>query len=81
MTDHKCEVIKAYFLSLIAENYDLQVRFQWRRDDVAIWDNRSTFHTATTDYTGTRQGNRVVSVGEKSYLDPTSISRREALGV
>lgn len=26
-----------------------------------------------------RQGNRVVSLGEKPYLDPSSLSRREAL--
>ena len=38
-----------------------------------------TFHTATFDYAGTRQGNRVVSLGEKSFFDPASKARREAL--
>jgi alpha-ketoglutarate-dependent taurine dioxygenase len=25
-------------LELIAQNHDLQVRFKWRKNDVAIWD-------------------------------------------
>lgn len=58
---------------------DLQVRFKWSENDVAIWDNRSVFHTATNDYYGKRSGNRVVSLGEKPFFDPNSRSRREAL--
>ncbi|PPQ65524.1 hypothetical protein CVT26_000481 [Gymnopilus dilepis] len=65
----------------IAENHDLQVRYRWRKNDIAIWDNRSTLHTATNDYDALRQGNRVVSLGEKPYFDPKSKSRREALGL
>jgi len=79
VTDHESEIIKTYFLQLIAENHDLQVRFRWTKNDVAIWDNRSVFHTATNDYEGRRQGHRVVSLGEKPYFDPGSVSRREAL--
>lgn len=41
--------------------------------------SRSVFHTATNDYEGKRQGNRVVSLGEKPFYDPASKSRREAL--
>lgn len=49
---------------------------------LAIWDNRSVFHTATFDYDGLgdRFGNRAVGVGERPYFDPKSVSRREALG-
>ncbi|KAL9617177.1 MAG: hypothetical protein Q9160_008031 [Pyrenula sp. 1 TL-2023] len=79
VTERESDILKAYFLQLIAENHDLQVRFRWNVNDVAIWDNRSTFHTATHDYEGKRQGNRVVSLGEVPYLDPGSVSRREAL--
>ncbi|KAI1393088.1 alpha-ketoglutarate-dependent sulfonate dioxygenase [Hypoxylon trugodes] len=79
VTERENEILKLYFLQLIAENHDLQVRFKWGLNDVAIWDNRSAFHTATYDYYGKRQGNRVVSVGEKAYFDPSSTSRREAL--
>jgi alpha-ketoglutarate-dependent taurine dioxygenase len=79
VTETESEILKSYFLKLIAENHDLQVRFKWGKNDLAIWDNRSVFHTATNDYDGKRQGNRVVSLGEKPYFDPSSRSRREAL--
>ena len=48
---------------------------------LAIWDNRSAFHTATFDYEGLgeRFGHRAVGIGEKPYLDPNSKSRTEAL--
>jgi hypothetical protein len=51
--------------------------------DVAIWDNRSALHNITLDYHvgEARKGDRVVSLGEKPYLDPNSTSRREALGL
>ncbi|CAH0051657.1 unnamed protein product [Clonostachys solani] len=79
VTERENEILKAYFLELVSQNHDLQVRFKWRLNDVAIWDNRSAFHTATYDYHGKRQGNRVVSVGSKPYLDPNSTSRQEAI--
>ncbi|PVH83959.1 taurine catabolism dioxygenase [Cadophora sp. DSE1049] len=79
VTEIESEVIKAYFLKVIAENHDLQARFGWGQNDLAIWDNRSVFHTATNDYEGIRQGNRVVSLGEKPFYNPASKSRREAL--
>lgn len=47
--------------------------FRWQNEyDVA---NRSTVHTATPDYLyikglGDRRGWRVLSVGERPYLDP-----------
>ncbi|KAJ6502074.1 hypothetical protein C8R45DRAFT_608413 [Mycena sanguinolenta] len=70
-----------YLTRHVSENHDMHVRFRWSKNDVAIWDNRCTFHTATNDYTGARQGNRVVSIGEKPYFDPTSKSRRAVLGL
>ncbi|KAL7629487.1 hypothetical protein AAE478_001007 [Parahypoxylon ruwenzoriense] len=81
VTERESEILKAYFNQLIIENHDLQVRFRWNKNDLAVWDNRSVFHTATNDYVGKRQGNRVVSIGEKPYYDPNSKSRREALGL
>lgn len=49
--------------------------------NLAIWDNRSAFHSATFDYEGLgeRFGNRAVGIGEVPYLDPNSQSRTEAL--
>jgi len=76
-SDHQLE----YLFRHIAENHDLQVRYRWDKNDVAIWDNRSVFHTATNDYHGDRQGNRVVGVGERPFFNKKSRSRREALGI
>ncbi|KPM38011.1 hypothetical protein AK830_g8552 [Neonectria ditissima] len=67
----------------IEENHDLQVRFKWRaKNDIAFWDNRSVFHSATNDYDnlGDRVGHRAVGIGEEPYLDPQSQSRTDALG-
>ncbi|OBT74421.1 hypothetical protein VF21_06560 [Pseudogymnoascus sp. 05NY08] len=75
------EVLKKYFLEVVAGNHDLQVKSRWGKGDVAIWDNRSVFHTATDDYEGRREGNRVVSIGERPFFDGGSVSRREALGL
>ena len=74
-----------WFVRLITENHDLQVRHKWKNaNDLAIWDNRSVYHAATPDYFdipefGERKGNRAVSLGERPYLDSESTGRREAL--
>ncbi|KAJ3037690.1 hypothetical protein HDV00_001412 [Rhizophlyctis rosea] len=74
------DILLPYLFKLVSENHDLQVRFKWTRNDVAIWDNRSTYHTATWDYGAeTRIGDRVVSLGERPYFDQNSKSRREDL--
>ncbi|ORY19981.1 TauD-domain-containing protein [Rhizoclosmatium globosum] len=60
------------------------VRYRWNQHDVAVWDNRSTFHTATTDFDADkylRLGERATSLGERPYFDAGSQSRREALGI
>ncbi|KAG0649308.1 alpha-ketoglutarate-dependent sulfonate dioxygenase [Hyphodiscus hymeniophilus] len=82
LTKQESDEVLRYLGQLVTNNHDLQVRFKWGVDDVAIWDNRSTFHTGTgdVDVTHTRTGNRAVSMGEVPYLDPASISRREAMG-
>ncbi|KAE8324472.1 hypothetical protein BDV39DRAFT_118291 [Aspergillus sergii] len=73
-----------WFHDMITHGHDLQVRFKWNNpNDIAIWDNRSVFHTATGDHEGfgPRSGNRAVGVGEVPYFDPSSKSRREDLGI
>ncbi|KAK2031338.1 TfdA family taurine catabolism dioxygenase TauD [Colletotrichum zoysiae] len=73
-----------WFLDLLQKNHEVQVRFRWQNaNDIAIWDNRSTFHAATFDYDGQgeRFGNRAVGIGEVPYQDPNSKGRREALGI
>lgn len=75
------DVLLPYLFNLVTQNHDAQVRFRWRKNDLAIWDNRSTWHTATYDYTDPRAGDRVCSLGEAPYLDLASTGRREALGL
>ncbi|GME42246.1 Taurine catabolism dioxygenase TauD/TfdA [Neofusicoccum parvum] len=82
LTEEESETFLKWFVRLIVDNHDLQVRHRWQNpNDLAIWDNRSVYHTATYDYDGlgARTGQRAVSLGEKPFLDPQSTSRREAL--
>jgi alpha-ketoglutarate-dependent taurine dioxygenase len=84
LTKEESRTALDWFVSLITDNHDLQVRHRWQNvNDLAIWDNRSVYHTATFDYAGQgpRTGQRAVSLGERPYLDPESKSRREALGL
>ncbi|KYK61307.1 alpha-ketoglutarate-dependent sulfonate dioxygenase [Drechmeria coniospora] len=74
--------LQDWLLQLIVENHDLQLRHQWRNPyDVAIWDNRSVFHSAILDHAGMgpRTGHRVVGIGERTFFDPSSKLRSEAL--
>lgn len=47
LTDGEEESLKTYFLQLVTENHSLQVRFRWSENDIAVWDQKSTVHTAT----------------------------------
>ncbi|KAI4217422.1 MAG: hypothetical protein LQ351_000017 [Letrouitia transgressa] len=83
LTPLESKALLEWFVRLIVENHDLQVRHRWQNaNDVAIWDNRSVYHVATPDYEGLgeRLGHRAVGLGERPYLDPNGKSRREALG-
>ncbi|KZM19976.1 uncharacterized protein EKO05_0003390 [Ascochyta rabiei] len=79
VTRDESDVLLGYLFNLLTQNHDAQVRFKWRRNDLAIWDNRSTWHCATYDYSDPRAGDRVCSLGEAPYLDRGSRSRREDL--
>ncbi|KAH7105929.1 putative taurine catabolism dioxygenase [Auriculariales sp. MPI-PUGE-AT-0066] len=81
VTKDESDIILNYLSRLVHENHDLQVRFKWQKNSLAVWDNRSTFHAATWDYTDKRSGDRVVSLGERPYFDPQSVSRRTSLGL
>ncbi|OCF32279.1 taurine dioxygenase [Kwoniella heveanensis CBS 569] len=80
LTKHESDNLLEFLFEHISANHDLQVRFRWEPNSLAIWDNRSTFHTATEDLDDDKRvGTRSVSLGERPYLDPKSLSRREAL--
>ncbi|KAF2174827.1 taurine catabolism dioxygenase [Zopfia rhizophila CBS 207.26] len=82
LADEESDMLLKWFMRILTQNHDLQVRHRWLYpNDLAIWDNRSTFHCATWDYDhlGRRFGNRAVGVGERPYVDPGSTSRQAAL--
>lgn len=81
VTKDESDVLLNYLFNLITQNHDAQVRFKWRANDLAIWDNRSMWHCATYDYNDPRAGDRVASLGEAPYLDLNSRGRKEALGL
>lgn len=35
-----------FLFQVVSANHDIQVRFRWEANSLAIWDNRSTFHAA-----------------------------------
>ncbi|KAH8818004.1 putative alpha-ketoglutarate-dependent taurine dioxygenase [Hyaloscypha sp. PMI_1271] len=84
LTEGESKGLLDWFLRLVVDNHDLQVRHRWQNpNDLAIWDNRSVYHAATPDYLdldlGERTGQRAVSLGERPYFDPESTGRGEAL--
>ena len=79
VTKDESDMLLNYLFNLVTQNHDAQVRFKWKTNDLAIWDNRSNWHCATYDYTEARAGDRVCSLGEAPYLDLKSKSRRDAL--
>ena len=62
-------------LSLLYDHITLPehvVRWRWRVDDLAIWDNRSTSHYAAADYTGSRVMHRITVAGDAPFGIGTS---------
>jgi taurine dioxygenase len=54
-------------LSMLFEHIDwkeLQCRFYWEKNSIAMWDNRCTAHYAVRDYTEAREMHRVTVLGE-----------------
>ncbi|KAF8923442.1 hypothetical protein EDD21DRAFT_42997 [Dissophora ornata] len=71
--------ILEYLNDLISKRLEYQVRFHWEKHSVAIWDNRSTFHTGVADFSPYyRRGLRVTVSGEKPYYDPESGTQAQA---
>lgn len=53
------------------EQPEFQIRYRWRQNDLALWDNRCLQHFAIWDYwPNERKGNRVSILGSKPFLDP-----------
>ncbi|CVK98803.1 probable taurine dioxygenase [Fusarium proliferatum] len=84
LTPDESKRLLDWFLQMIVEEHDCQLRHRWQNPyDLAIWDNRTVYHTAIFDYAGLgpRTGHRAVGIGEKPYFDVKSKTRREALAM
>ncbi|GIJ85015.1 hypothetical protein Asppvi_003870 [Aspergillus pseudoviridinutans] len=82
LTPDESRRLHDWFLQMIVEEHDTQLRHRWENQyDIAIWDNRTVYHSAIFDFAGLgcRTGHRAVSIGERPYFDPNSKTRREAL--
>ncbi|KAI9004334.1 hypothetical protein DFJ74DRAFT_693096 [Hyaloraphidium curvatum] len=81
-TKAESDLLLNYLNQFIANGVEFQVRYQLKKNTVALWDNRAVQHVATWDYfPDKRVLNRVVVRGEPAFFDPKSRSRREALGI
>lgn len=74
------ELLKKFIQDTLVNSHDIQVRFKWNKNDIAVWDNRSTYHSATYDLgQSEREGLRTVGIAERPYLDPNSKYQSEDL--
>ncbi|KAF8938709.1 hypothetical protein BGZ58_000315 [Dissophora ornata] len=74
--------ILEYLNDLVSKRLEYQVRFHWEKHSVAIWDNRSTFHTGVPDFKPYhRRGLRVTVSGEIPFYDPNSGTQAQAFEV
>lgn len=79
------DYVKRYLSDLLKSSPEIQLRYRWDKYDIAIWDNRSTYHTIIHDLqlpNGEilpRVGLRTLSLGERPFLDPKSKLRGEEL--
>lgn len=80
MTKQESDLLLEYLYRIISDNHDIQVRFRWEKNSVALWDNRSCAHCVTNDYYGmVRLGARTLSIGEHAEVNPSSMTKRQAL--
>ncbi|KAI9333586.1 hypothetical protein BDR26DRAFT_1010094 [Obelidium mucronatum] len=62
LSKDESDLVLNHLFQLTVQNHDLQVRFRWRKHDVAVWDNRSSYHSATTDF----DADEFVRLGERA---------------
>ncbi|KAE8356350.1 hypothetical protein BDV28DRAFT_127150, partial [Aspergillus coremiiformis] len=72
------DAIIKYLADVVATTQEMHARFQWNNDDVAIWDNRTTNHTASFGFAPHRRhAVRVAAQAERPYFDPAGKSQEE----
>ncbi|VVT58002.1 uncharacterized protein SAPINGB_P005988 [Magnusiomyces paraingens] len=83
LTPLESKALKEYIWNILVQSHDLQVRHKWDKYDIAIWDNRSTYHAINKDVLYyddlLRTGIRTLSIAERPYLDSNSITQTEGL--
>ncbi|KAI9794429.1 MAG: hypothetical protein M1816_005499 [Peltula sp. TS41687] len=74
------DTIIRYLSEVIATTQEAHVRFQWRKNDVAFWDNRITNHSASYGFAPHRRhAVRVACHAERPRFDPAGKSQEEEL--
>jgi len=80
MTVPESQAILNFLEAHVDKGSEFQIRFHWRPNSVAIWDNRAVQHQAVWDYwPHVRQGRRVAVQGDKPFYDEKGVSQTEAL--
>ncbi|KAJ6440608.1 3-ketoacyl-CoA thiolase [Purpureocillium lavendulum] len=64
VTKDESDVLLQYLFNLVTQNHDVQVRYRWSKNDVAIWDNRSTFHCRDLEHAETPPLERIAHLLE-----------------
>ncbi|CAI7568971.1 unnamed protein product [Penicillium pancosmium] len=74
------DAILKYLTDVIATTQEMHARFQWNKDDVALWDNRTTTHSASYGFTPHRRhAVRVASHAERPVLEASGKSQEDEL--
>ena len=63
MSDAESNALLAFLFDWV-RSPEIQIRFRWEEDSVAIWDNRCTQHYATADYSERRIMHRLTVGGD-----------------
>ncbi|KAJ5718447.1 hypothetical protein N7488_004093 [Penicillium malachiteum] len=74
------DAIIRYLTDVVATTQEAHARFQWNKGDVAIWDNRTTNHSATYGFTPHRRhAVRVAAQAERPILKSSGKSQEDEL--
>ncbi|KAJ5184139.1 hypothetical protein N7492_001755 [Penicillium capsulatum] len=72
------DAILRYLTDVVATTQEIHARFQWGKDDVAFWDNRTTTHSASYGFTPHRRhAVRVAVQAERPVLEASGKSQEE----
>lgn len=63
LSDSESEMLLRFLFDWV-RSPDIQIRFHWEQDSVALWDNRCTQHFAAADYCERRIMHRVTVAGD-----------------